>query len=67
MRDLTLTIKRHLGVLKGSNMIKKLFNCDICETQGMISISSSDIDLDDIGHCPVCGSPLLSDDFEDEE
>ena len=48
-------------------MIKKLFLCDVCDTQGMISISSVDVSVEEICHCPVCGSPLLSDEFEDEE
>jgi len=49
-------------------MIKKLFNCDICDAQGMISVSSSDVSIEEICHCPCCGSPLLTDDeFETEE
>ena len=49
-------------------MTKKLFNCDICSSQGMISISSADISVEEICHCPVCGSPLLAEDeFENEE
>ena len=43
-------------------MIKKLFVCDICNSQGMITINSSEVTTEEICHCPVCGSPLLTDD-----
>lgn len=49
-------------------MIKRLFVCDVCEAQGMISINSTDVSVEEICHCPVCGSPLLTEDeFDDEE
>jgi hypothetical protein len=49
-------------------MIKRLFVCDVCDAQGMISISSVDVSAEEICHCPVCGAPLLAeDDYEDEE
>ena len=50
-------------------MTKRLFVCDVCNAQGMVSISSADVSVEEICHCPVCGAPLLAedDDYEDEE
>lgn len=49
-------------------MVKKLFNCDVCDAQGLVSVSSVDVSVEEICHCPVCGAPLLTDDeFETEE
>lgn len=49
-------------------MIKQMFDCDSCETQGMVTIRTDGVEKNDIIYCPVCASPILrdEDDLEDE-
>lgn len=44
----------------------KTFDCLSCETEGKIVIRTSDIKLNDIVYCPVCGADILEDDSDDD-
>ena len=46
-------------------MIRKILNCDICGSVGSIAINS-EVSYEEIQYCPVCSSPLLSDDDMDD-
>jgi formate dehydrogenase maturation protein FdhE len=47
-------------------MIRKILNCDICGAVGSIAINT-DVSYEDIQYCPVCSSPLLSDEDDSVE
>lgn len=46
-------------------MVRKILNCDICGAVGSIAINT-DVSYDEIQYCPVCSSPLLSDEENDD-
>ena len=47
--------------------IKKNFECDSCNAVGSITIKSKEFDENDVRVCPICGTPILESDDEDED
>lgn len=49
-------------------MTKQIFDCDSCETQGIITIRTDGVEKNDIIYCPICASPIFrdEDDMDDE-
>lgn len=44
----------------------KTFECQNCETTGKIIIKSSDITLQEIVYCPVCGADIFEEEDDEE-
>lgn len=49
-------------------MIKQMFDCDSCESQGLITIRTDGVEKNDVIYCPICASPIFrdEDDMDDE-
>lgn len=47
-------------------MVVRQFECDICGAEGKISIKGTDVQYEDIVHCPVCGSDIWDEDEHEE-
>ena len=50
-------------------MTKLMFDCDSCESRGIVTIKTDGVEKNDIIYCPVCASPIFKDedDMDDNE
>ena len=46
-------------------MAVKHFVCDNCDSHGKITVKTNEITVEDIVYCPVCGSDIQEDDYDE--
>lgn len=48
-------------------MVVKIFECEECQTVGKIQVDSSEVGYVDLVYCPVCGSDIFEEEWDETE